>query len=432
MSIKADSGQQDDVLYPPRVVVRFVETAQVPGHSAARQASGPARLSLGSFPDLALTPVFGTSQVRSAAAARAKSLDPTYKPVDFGVFQYVDAPPGTDLRALVQALLARPEVRSANIDRGAPDPHVQPIDDPRAANQGYLDAAPGGIDARFAWTMPGGDGAGQRLIDLERGWTLDHEDLAAHNATLLHGSLENASRDHGTPVLGIICAVDNALGCLGIVPNIASVDVVSYHGSDNSRAKAIKEAIDHLSFGDVLLLEAQVFVNDSGLQGPIEANDAEFEAIKLATASGIIVVEAGGNGNNGSAPALDMDSFTNSSRKAILHRDPNNRDFKESGAIMVSDASSAAPHTRLAFAPHGKRIDCYAWGENIVAPDSDPMGNRTLYRTNFGGTSGASAIIAGAALAVQGIVEAHCNRVFRQHGCGRCSAAPSPALRPLR
>ena len=59
---------------------------------------------------------------------------------------------------------------------------------PAQPNQDYLDAAPTGIDARYAWTFAGGDGAGQRVVDMERGWTFNHEDLAAHGITLINGS----------------------------------------------------------------------------------------------------------------------------------------------------------------------------------------------------------------------------------------------------
>lgn len=48
---------------------------------------------------------------------------------------------------------------------------------PRNTNQGYLDAAPAGIDARYAWGFPGGDGMGANMVDMEQGWNLNHEDL---------------------------------------------------------------------------------------------------------------------------------------------------------------------------------------------------------------------------------------------------------------
>ena len=336
---------------------------------------------------------------------RASKMDATYKPVDFSVFFYVDSPPDTDLVSLVKVLLSWRSVKLAYIDYGGPDPVVDASDDPRATNQGYLDSAPDGIDAEYAWGFVGGDGEGQKFIDLERGWTLDHEDITDHGAALLHGTNRDDSRSHGTSVLGEVCAVDNNLGCIGIVPNIASVDVVSFH--ESTRPKAIHSAIDNLAFGDVLLLEAQVWLNGTNLLGPIEANDAEYEAIRLATALGIIVVEAGGNGtDNGEAPPLDMDSYITLGGLAILNRDPTNPDFRDSGAIIVTAASSTDPHSRLDYGPHGKRIDCYAWGEDIDTLRSDPSGSTSLYRTNFGGTSGASPIITGAALAVQGRAQA--------------------------
>jgi hypothetical protein len=395
-----------------RVVVRFGEGVSLGDdktieEQAEKLGVGPWKRLEQDFPGLRMTPVFARDSRERIGkfVERAVATDPHYRPADFGSFYYVDAPPDTDFVALAKALNGWDAVQSAYVDRAGPDPLVNAGDDPRAVNQGYLDPAPDGIDAEYAWGYAGGDGAGQRVIDLERGWTLNHEDIAAHGATLLHGTLLDTSRAHGTSVLGEICAVDNALGCVGIVPNVAAVDVVSFNGS--SRVAAILAAVDTLGFGDVLLLEAQVWLNGGNLLGPIEAYDAEYEVIRLATALGIIVVEAGGNGtNNGQAPALDMDSYTTLGGLAILNRDPGNPDFRDSGAIIVTAATSAAPHTRLAYAPHGRRIDCYAWGQNINTLSSTDLGSTTAYTITFGGTSGASPIITGAALAVQGRAEA--------------------------
>ena len=43
--------------------------------------------------------------------------------------------------------------------------------------QRYLELAPGGVDARFAWTIPGGKGNGVNMIDIEGAWNFSHEDL---------------------------------------------------------------------------------------------------------------------------------------------------------------------------------------------------------------------------------------------------------------
>jgi hypothetical protein len=53
--------------------------------------------------------------------------------------------------------------------------------------QSYLQAEPEGVDAFYVWPkldgtgFKGGSGEGQRLLDVEYGWRLDHEDLKAHN-----------------------------------------------------------------------------------------------------------------------------------------------------------------------------------------------------------------------------------------------------------
>jgi hypothetical protein len=402
----------DTAFERPRVVIRFREGLRLSDQSdlgdyIEQKGIGPWKKLSQEFPGLKLSPVFTYLKHGDLEelTRRAMEMDPNYEPADFAAFVYVDATPETDLIALVKTLLSWNSVQMAYIDQAGPDPVVNPADDPRSVNQGYLDPAPDGIDAEYAWTFVGGDGAGQRFIDLERGWTLDHEDITAHGASLLHGTLLDSSRRHGTSVLGEVCAVDNAIGCVGIVPNIASVDVVSFNGS--TRPNAILAAVDSLEFGDTLLLEAQVWLNGTTLLGPIEAYDAEYEAIRLATALGIIVVEAGGNGtDNGSAPPLDMDTYTTLGGQAILNRDPANPDFRDSGAIIVTAATSTAPHTRLAYAPHGRRIDCYGWGQNINTLSSDSAGSTTAYRTNFAGTSGASPMVTGAALAVQGRAEA--------------------------
>lgn len=400
----------DTASMTPRVVVRFRDGLKLSerddiGKEIEALHLGPWSKLVAQFPGLKLSPVFTAGAGLQDLTRRAMEIDPTYTPPDFGAFFYMDAPPQTELPAVLKSLLTWDGVREAYIDRAGPDPAVTAVNDPRSANQIYLDAAPDGIDAEYAWNFAGGDGAGISVIDLEQGWTLDHEDLVAHGATLVHGTLLDSSRAHGTAVLGEICAFDNTVGCVGIVPHVSSVGVVSYYGS--TRVKAIEAAIAKLHYGDVLLLEAQVWLNGSNLLGPIEAYDAEYEMIRLATALGIIVVEAGGNGtNNGSAPALNMDTYTTLSGRAILNRDPANPDFRDSGAIIVTAATSAAPHFKLAYGPHGRRIDCYAWAENIDTLSSDAGGATAAYRSNFSGTSGASPIVTGAALAVQGRSEA--------------------------
>ena len=134
---------------------------------------------------------------------------------------------------------------------------------------------------------------------------------------------------------------------------------------------------------------------------PAEILQANYDWISTATAAkGIVVVEAAGNGGH------NLDAYKDASGKKIF-----DRSVRDSGAIIVGAGSAEFPHAKLGFSNHGKRIDCYAWGEKIdTTTTSEAGGSNTEYTTGFGGTSGASPIVAGAALIVQGIAQAAINR----------------------
>src|SRR5512140_894502 len=94
--------------------------------------------------------------------------------------------------------------------------------------------------------------------------------------------------------------VDNKIGGIGIVPNarghVVGVQRTVNDGPVENPPDAILDAASYLKLGDVMLLEMQTADNDSALW-PIEVEDAEFDAIRLATAMGITVVEPAGNGD---------------------------------------------------------------------------------------------------------------------------------------
>lgn len=294
-------------------------------------------------------------------------------------------------------------------DPSVPDRKVNDADDPLALNQGYLNAAPEGIDARWAWTQPYSRGAGVGFIDLEQGWFPNHEDLIAKTPTLIFNDNRDGvgtyKGDHGTAVLGEVVGVDNTVGIIGIAPEVTSVRLVSHYDAASNTAlhvaDAILAAIAVMNPGDVLLLEVQRnFL-------PTETDPADFDAIRLAVALGIIVVEAAGNGDS------DLDNWTDPMGQRLLNR--NDAAFADSGAIMVGSSVSTVPHDRYVGcgvgcgSNYGSRIDCYGWGENITTAgygfDDTIQDNRT-YTNSFGGTSGASPMITGAALILQGMYEA--------------------------
>ncbi|CAG5003786.1 hypothetical protein DYBT9275_03229 [Dyadobacter sp. CECT 9275] len=318
---------------------------------------------------------------------------------------------------LVKIFQGMPEIELAYKEMIVTDPFINASDDTFVSQQGYLNAAPTGIDARWAWTQIDRPGDGVGFIDLEQGWIPTHEDLAGASPTLifndnLHG-VGTYVGDHGTAVLGEVVGIDNGRGIVGIAPFVDYVRMVSHYEASSGTAlhvaDAILAAIDNMNPGDVLLLEVQRdFL-------PTETDAADLDAIRLAVANGIVVVEAAGNGNE------NLDSWLNSAGRDILDRGSAN--FIDSGAIMVGASVSTVPHHRASFSNFGSRIDCYAWGENIVTSGyanrlTGSLGNDTTasrnddYTSAFGGTSGASPIIVGAALILQGVHKADVGSVI--------------------
>jgi serine protease len=331
--------------------------------------------------------------------ARQTDLDIERDRPDFSLWYQIVTPIGVNADELTKALRQLDAVETAYVMRPLPPP-VSPGDDPRYPNQGYLTAAPSGIDAVYAWGFAGGDGTGVGFMDMEQGWNLNHQDLAAAGITMISG-VNSAYFYHGTSVLGELRMVDNTLGGVGIAPQSSGRVVSQWRTSSSyNTADAILNAASVMSFGDVLLLEAQETDPVGGMYlWPVEIADATYDAIRLATALGIVVVEAGCNGG------YDLDAYTNLSGKKIFDR--TSADFRDSGAIMVGAGSSAAPHSRLSFSNHGNRIDCYGWGENIDTTTTNSAGtDNTAYTGGFSGTSGASPIITGAALLVQSLAQA--------------------------
>lgn len=404
---KALRNRKKSAVVPQTIVVRFKENVNLPyidsleKHFTELRLSNLAEIFQG-FPGMTMSRLYTTLSYDKIAnlMKQAQETDESYKPVNLLLYYRITIPNNVIAEEIIDKLRKIHFIDEVYLEGGpTPPPIVNASDDPRSRNQGYLGPAPAGINARYAWTFNGGDGVGVNFVDMEQGWTLNHEDLVAKGITLISG-MNQAYFGHGTSVLGEVVAVDNTIGDVGISPNVSSARVVSqYRTSTNyNNADTIVSAAGVLSFGDVLLLEAQTTVASVSGFLPVEVETAVFDSIRLATALGIVVVEAGGNGSN------DLDTFTDTNGQQILDRGSSN--FKDSGAIVVGAASSTSPHSRLSFSNYGSRVDCYAWGQNIDSTGDGWTGNQTnTYTSTFGGTSGASPIIAGAALCIQGIAK---------------------------
>ena len=256
--------------------------------------------------------------------------------------------------------------------------------EPHAEDQRYLESQPLGIGALEAHqTHSASLGKHVDFVDVESAWGLEHEDIKAHKVSLICGQMRNGTWAHGTKVLGVVCALDNRKGCLGIAPKVSSVRVASWHGS--SVADAITAGSDALeSSGGVLLVEVESpYAQDK--YGPVELTEANFAAIRLATGLRIHVVEAAGISKKGS---MNLDAAK----------------LDDSRAVMVSAATSFSfkepKWRRMDRASYGTRVNCFAWGREVWAPTVGTKGATTGYTKSFSGTSSAAAIVAGAAVSV--------------------------------
>ena len=307
-----------------------------------------------------------------------------------------------------------------------------------SARQGYLGASPGGVGARHAWTLPGGRGAGVRLVDVEGGWTLDHVDLRGNSRGVLGGQpfTDPGWTDHGTAVLGVIRGGDNSFGVTGIAPD-ANFAVVTH--ADLGSATAIDRATQQLSPGDVLLLEMHRpgprfdYVSRADQLGfiAIEWWPDDFLAIRRAVLSGIVVVEAAGNG----AEDLDDTLYDQPDPSFTGWLNPF-RGERDSGAILVGAGAPPSgtygpDRSRLDFSNYGSRVDCQGWGREVVSTGygdlhggTDDAHRTVAYTGQFSGTSSASPMVAGVLTCLQGMARnmgtpldpGHARDLLRQTG----------------
>ena len=292
----------------------------------------------------------------------------------------------------VETAYAQPPAVPAQVD-------IPPVTPSLEVEQGYLDEAPAGIGARYAWTVPGGNGAGVRIVDVEGDWRTTHEDMPP----LFHqggGVFNNLDwRNHGTAVLGVMVGERNAYGVTGIVWGATA----GYESiASQSPASAIARAATAAGNGGVVLVE----LHSQGPAGTactcnqsqcgfvaMEFWQAEFDAIATASANGVIVVEAAGNGS------ANLDDARYGGRF--------NRAVRDSGAILVG-AGNGAGRAPTCWTNHGSRIDAFGWGEGVTTMGYgsrfNPGDENQLYTGGFNGTSSASPVVVGAVASVQGVV----------------------------
>jgi hypothetical protein len=412
----------------------------------------------------ALRPAFGASEDRllqvrealAAAGADVPSLAHYYR-------AHAD---DARLDALAAELRRSPHVQSAYVKppaRASALNDMQPKATPAPAvtpdfsgHQLYLDPAPNGVDARYAWTIAGGRGGGVRIIDVEGAWNFAHEDLLGKGGVVAGVPLTTqADINHGTAAVGVFSA-DGSVGVVGLCPD-AGVMAVAATGTLGT-AGAIHAAADQLAAGDFIVIELErpgprwTGGGTTGSQGviPLEWWPDDYDAIRYATAKGIVVVETAGNGSeNLDDPFYD----TPSPGFPAGWSNPFARGSRDSGAILVgagcpppnTHGSSWGPdRSRLDFSNYGSMLDAQGWGREVTTTGyGDLQGGadpNLWYTDKFSGTSSASAMVVGVLGCVQGINRAQgaqlltpatARALLRSTGSPQQDALPYPATQRI-
>jgi len=427
-------------LYRDRIVVKLVDDSPLVLNASQRFTGKVDRAQLvalnaaiANARPLGIVPLFRATpaalrRLRADAEARA-----CRKLADLTRYFRVYLPADVDALQLVNRLNESPLVEIAFLPPIPGDADKPPFTGNFQPRQDYLERADrGGIDAIYAWSVPGGRGQGIRVIDVEVNWNVNHEDLPPmfwFSGVPLVNEITNAinreadvNAHHGTAVAGELVARNDGSGVTGIVSDAewgaaSIIRPAAFRGvlgllagiHDAVVSDAIEEAVEQLRVGDVILIEQHSPGPPSGTICPVddcsqfefvplEYFPDTFDVIETATASGIVVVEAAGNGN------VDLDREEYERRFDITHRD--------SGAILVGASSGETDRREPnSTSNSGSRVDVHGWGDNVMttgwgairANGNDPD---QFYTDDFEGTSSASPIVAGAAVAIQGVLKA--------------------------
>lgn len=221
------------------------------------------------------------------------------------------------------------------------------------------------IDADLVW--PGGNtGAGVKVAVIDTGIDLKHLDLLVAGGINTINPLKSADDDngHGTHVAGIIAALDNDIGVIGVAPgaSLYAVKVLSRTGSG-----WWSDVIEGLEWS----INNQMQVVNMSF-GASSAPTTVHDAIKLASGAGIVLVAAAGN----SGPGANTVIFPAAYPEVI--------------AVAATDSTDAV----ASFSSRGPQVELAAPGVSIY---STYKGNS--YAT-LSGTSMASPHGAGAAALV--------------------------------
>lgn len=196
---------------------------------------------------------------------------------------------------------------SENLDELEADPRVKMVEPDMVLSAAFAgEVLPWGVDRVDAELVhPSNKGTGVKVAILDSGIDLDHPDLAvAGDVTFAPGTTTgDDDNGHGTLVAGIVAALENDIGVIGVAPeaSLYAVKVLSQNGSG---------AMSVILSGIEWAVDNNMQVINMSLGGILNWPSSVIQAIDNAYSAGIVIVagagnggSAGGEGNNIWAPA---------------------------------------------------------------------------------------------------------------------------------
>ncbi len=214
------------------------------------------------------------------------------------------------------------------------------------------------IGANLAWPLT--QGTAVRVAVIDTGIDLDHPDLYENIKGYINIIKPKKSGDddsgHGTHVAGIVAAADNAIGVIGVGPEIDLYAVKVLDRKGRGRLSDLIDALDWCIDNDIQVINMSL--------GSLQDNPSFHEAVRNTYQAGITLIAAAGNyGQEGgviSYPARYPETIAVSSVDQFGNLDP----FSSRGAeidlaapgvdvrstlkaglyMLMSGTSMAAPH----------------------------------------------------------------------------------------
>ncbi len=251
--------------------------------------------------------------------------------------------------------------RDSNVSKVVEDGVMQAIQDRAKGKPG----GGGGQGTSWGYTRIGANsagttGSGAVVVVADTGADLDHPDLADNldltNARDFIDSTPDPDdkNGHGTHVSGIIAAINNTIGVIGVAPQATIVPVQVLSASGFGSWSALADAVDHAA-----AIGADV-VNMSLGGGAPAAGHELYTSLADAFAAGVVLVAASGNEGAASPsfPASDANviavgattssdtiaSYSNANEEILAPGSSIKSLWKGGGTKTISGTSMASPH----------------------------------------------------------------------------------------